>query len=198
MGRFGPRARASVANLQGGSLSRGCRDPRTVRAGNAGPEVIQANAFLVDQLVRCIYDFADTHVYPDAVGRDRMAVAATGGYGRGELAPFSDIDLMFLLPGQKTARLEQLIEYVLYMLWDSGLRVGHARDRSTTAFGYRRTIFAFARACSRRWLWGDEALFRGFERFRSEVVSGSGAAFVEQKLAERDARHERMGDSRYV
>jgi [protein-PII] uridylyltransferase len=200
-GASSPRARANVLQIFKAALYRGVAEIRgRFEQGVRGPEVIQANAFLVDQLVRCIYDFADTHVFPDAVGRDRMAVSATGGYGRGELAPFSDIDLMFLLPGQKTTRLEQLIEYVLYMLWDSGLQVGHATRSIEDCVRLSKSDLSICTSLlEARWLWGDEALFRSFDkRFRSEVVSGSGASFVEQKLAERDARHERMGDSRYV
>ena len=197
MGRFEFLGRApTFLQIFRAALYRGVAEIRgRFEQGMKGEEVIQANAFLVDQLVRCIYDFADTHVYPDAVGRDRMAVAATGGYGRGELAPFSDIDLMFLLPGQKTARLEQLIEYVLYMLWDSGLQVGHALDRRLRSAGegrsFIRTSLLEALAMGRRGL---------FCAFGSSAARSwpAGAAFVEQKLAERDARHERMGDSRYV
>jgi [protein-PII] uridylyltransferase len=198
-----PRARANALQIFKAALYRGVGEIRSrFEQGTKGPEVIQANAFLVDQLVRCIYDFATTHVYPctDAVGRDRMAVAATGGYGRGELAPFSDIDLMFLLPCQKTPRSERVVEYLLYMLWDSWLQVGHATRSIDDCVRLSKADLSIRTSLlEARWLWGDKALFCSFEkRFRSEVVSGSGASFVEQKLAERDARHERMGDSRYV
>ena len=198
-----PRARANALQIFKAALYRGVAEIRgRFEHGIRGPEVVQANAYLVDQLVRCIYDFANTHVHPDApaIGREQMAVAATGGYGRGELAPFSDIDLMFLLPGDKTARLERVVEYVLYMLWDSGLQVGHATRSIDDCIRLAKGDLSIRTSLlEARWLWGDNVLFCGFEkRFRSEVVSGSGAAFVEQKLAERDARHERMGDSRYV
>ena len=55
-----------------------------------------------------------------------MAVVAVGGYGRGTLAPGSDIDLLFLLPAKPTPAGEKIAEYMLYMLWDMGLKVGHA------------------------------------------------------------------------
>ena len=104
-GAGSPRGRANALQIFKAALYRGVGEIRGRFEAEAitGAEVVQANAFLVDQLVRCIYDFANTRVYPSADRRwpsDQMAVAATGGYGRGELAPFSDIDVMFLLPGQ--------------------------------------------------------------------------------------------------
>ena len=205
-GAGSPRApRQCAADLQGGACIAASAKSAGASKSEAitGAEVVQANAFLVDQLVRCIYDFANTRVYPCTAadrGDEQMAVAATGGYGRGELAPFSDIDVMFLLSGQKTARLEQIVEYVLYMLWDSGLQVGHATRSVDDCVRLAKGDLSIRTSLlEARWLWGETALFCVFEqRFRNEVVAGSGAAFVEQKLAERDARHERMGDSRYV
>jgi len=199
-----PRGRANALQVFKAALYRGVGEIRGRFETDVmtGAEVVQANAFLVDQLVRCIHDFASTHVYPEEPGRDepRMAVTATGGYGRGELAPFSDIDVMFLLPGSQTSRLEQIVEYVLYMLWDSGLQVGHATRTVDDCVRLARSDLSI-RTCllEARWLWGERALFCEFERrFGNEVVAGTGPSFVEQKLHERDARHERMGDSRYV
>ena len=81
-----------------------------------------------DELIRVIYDFAVTHVYrsSNTSASEQIAITAIGGYGRGTLAPGSDIDLMFLLPYKQTAWGEQVIEYILYMLWDMGFKVGHA------------------------------------------------------------------------
>ena len=99
---------------------------------------------------------------PDGGGGDRRLRSRRTG-------PFSDIDLMFLLPGQKTARLEQLIEYVLYMLWDSGLQVGHATRSIDDCVRLSKDDLCIRTSLlEARWLWGDEALFRAFEqRFRS-------------------------------
>ena len=81
-----------------------------------------------DALIKLAYDFTTTHVYradnPSAA--ERMAVVAQGGYGRGLLAPGSDIDLLFLLPYKQTAWGESVAEYMLYLLWDLGFKVGHA------------------------------------------------------------------------
>src|SRR6202012_2381034 len=83
---------------------------------------------LQDAIIQVIYDFATKHVYyaQNPSSAERIAVVATGGYGRGELAPGSDIDLLFLRPFKQTAWGESVIEFILYMLWDLGLKVGHA------------------------------------------------------------------------
>ena len=84
--------------------------------------------YLMDQVIRCLYDFTTTYVYPvtNPTLSERMSLVAVGGYGRGELAPYSDVDILFLLPYKQTPWGEQVVEYMLYMLWDLGLKVGHA------------------------------------------------------------------------
>ncbi len=167
-----------------------------------GSEIIRTGAFLIDQLVRTIHDFAVTYVYRAAnpTTGEQLCVAATGGYGRGELAPQSDIDLMFLLPYKQTPHTEQVIEFILYMLWDLGLKVGHATRSVDDCIRLARDDLTIRTSLlEARFLWGDETIFRQFqERFAKEIVTASGPDFVEAKLGERDARHERMGDTRYV
>ncbi len=83
---------------------------------------------LEDAIIRLLFDFARKHLYPseNPSEAERMAVVATGGYGRGLQAPGSDIDLLFLLPYKQTAWGESIAEAILYCLWDTGLKVGHA------------------------------------------------------------------------
>ena len=168
----------------------------------AGADVVAANSYLMDQLLRSIHEFAATHVYPLAnpTPGEQLAIVATGGYGRGELAPYSDIDLLFLVPYKRTPHTEQIVEYMLYLLWDMGLKVGHATRsiddcmRQAEADLTIRTSLLEA-----RWLTGDKELFNKFRRrFAADVVSRGGAKFVEAKLAERDDRLRRMGSTRYL
>ncbi len=165
-------------------------------------DVLRANAYLIDQLVRSIYDFALCSVYPAAnpTTGELLSITATGGYGRGELAPFSDVDLMFLLPYKLTAHSEQVVEYILYTLWDLGLKVGHATRSIDEAIRLAKDDMTIRTSLlEARWVWGDREMFKQFKnRFLSDVVADTGLAFVEAKLAERDARHDRMGDTRYV
>ncbi|MBL6933031.1 MAG: [protein-PII] uridylyltransferase, partial [Rhodospirillales bacterium] len=167
-----------------------------------GADTVRAQAFLVDQLIRVLYEVAVTYVYPVAnpTTGEQIAIVATGGYGRGELAPFSDIDLMFLLNYKRTPRTEQIIEYMLYMMWDLGLKVGHATRSVEEAVKLSNEDLTIRTSLlEARLLWGEDSLYRRFkEKLSADIEASSGPAFVEAKLAERDDRHERMGDTRYV
>jgi [protein-PII] uridylyltransferase len=167
-----------------------------------GTRTVQANARVMDGIITAMLAFVTRRIYPIAnptVG-ERLTLVAVGGYGRGELAPFSDIDLLFIVPYKKTPHSEQVIEYVLYLLWDLGLKVGQAIRSVDECIRLAKSDITIRTAVlETRHLWGDTGLYKELRRrFRKEVVSGTEADYVEQKLAERDARHQRMGDSRYV
>ncbi len=169
---------------------------------NDGPMVLAATSFLMDQIVRILFDFASDRVFPAAnpSAAERLGVVATGGYGRGELAPMSDLDLLFLRPYKQTPRGEQIVEYMLYLLWDLGLKVGHATRTVDESIRYAERDQTIRTALlEARYLWGERDLYdqlmAGFARAFNTT---DGRDFVEAKLAERDQRHQRMGDSRYV
>ncbi|MEJ8475014.1 [protein-PII] uridylyltransferase [Roseibium algae] len=157
---------------------------------------------LQDELIRVIYDFAVWHVYritnPSAA--ERISVVAVGGYGRGTLAPESDVDLLFVLPYKQTPWGEQVVEYILYMLWDLGLKVGHATRNIDECIRLARQDMTIRTAVlESRHIWGDEALFKELDqRFNDEVVAGTSSEFIAAKLEERDERHRRQGTSRYL
>jgi [protein-PII] uridylyltransferase len=157
---------------------------------------------VMDEIIRALYDFAVTHVYrtrnPSAA--ERMAIVAVGGYGRGTLAPGSDIDLLFLLPYKQTPWGEQVVEYMLYMLWDMGLKVGHATRNIDECLRLARgDVTISTTLLEARYLWGEQGLYDELvARFDREVVRTTGPDYVQAKLAERDARHAKGGESRYV
>ncbi len=167
-----------------------------------GDATVRATTVLIDQLLRTIYELAAEREFPghNPTTADRLAAVAVGGYGRGELAPYSDVDLLFVMPYKRTPRSEQIVEYVLYMLWDLGLKVGHAtRSLDECIRLARNDITIRTSLIESRYLTGDQALYLELRRrFSDDVVAGSAMTFVEAKLAERDARHKRLGDSRYV
>ncbi|MBC7506122.1 MAG: nucleotidyltransferase domain-containing protein, partial [Sandarakinorhabdus sp.] len=167
-----------------------------------GLELAGAQAFLVDQLLRILFDCVVTDLYPatNRTASERLALVAVGGYGRGQMAPFSDIDLLFLTPWKQTAWGEQVIETMLYMLWDLGLKVGHAtRSVGDMVHMARADVTIRTALLESRFVWGDQPLYEeAAARFRKDVVAGTARAFIAEKLAERDERHKRMGDSRYV
>lgn len=198
---------ALLATLKA-AYRKGFDEVRT-RAGRAvrsrvitGRDLVQAQCFLTDQIIRVLYDFILAHVYPQTnpTASEHMAVVAVGGYGRGELAPYSDVDLLFLLPYKQTPWGEQVVEYMLYMLWDLGLKVGHATRSDDDCLRLAKQDLTIRTALlEARYLWGDRPLYdRLRRRFEKEIIAGSGPEFVERKLAERDERHQKLGDSRYM
>ena len=166
-----------------------------------GEAAVRGHCFLIDQIIRVMHDVAANWLYTAAnpTSADHLCIVAYGGYGRGELAPRSDIDLLFLLPYKPTPRSEQIIEHVLYMLWDLGLKVGHAtRSVEDCIRQARDDMVVRTGLLESRFIWGEQHLYSELRfRFFNEVVEGRGE-FVDAKLKERDERHDRMGDSRYV
>ncbi len=169
---------------------------------NGGDEAVHAQAFLMDQLLKFAIEITTERVYPTAnpTQAERICAVAIGGYGRGELAPSSDIDLLFLMPYKITPRIEQIVESILYLLWDLGLKVGHAtRSMDDCIRLGKQDITIRTSILEARLLWGNQALYAEMrQRFWDEIAKDTGAGFIEAKLAERDQRHQRMGDSRYV
>ncbi len=155
-----------------------------------------------DETIRILYEFACEHLYPsqNPSSGERMAVIATGGYGRGLQAPGSDIDLLFLLPYKQTAWGESIAEAILYCLWDMGLKVGHASRSIDECIRQSKADITIRTAIlEARFLLGDRALFDELQtRFDHEVVRNTGPEFVAAKLAEREERIRRAGQSRYL
>ncbi len=155
-----------------------------------------------DALIRLAYDFTTNHVYraknPSAA--EHMAIVATGGYGRGLLAPGSDIDLLFLLPYKQTAWGESVAEYMLYLLWDLGFKVGHATRTIDQCVRLSHSDMTIRTALlDARLILGDEVLFTEFQRrFRKDVLEGHARPFIDAKLEEQNLRHARAGASRYL
>ncbi|HEY4264550.1 MAG TPA: [protein-PII] uridylyltransferase [Micropepsaceae bacterium] len=167
-----------------------------------GQAVARALSALQDITIQVLYDFAVRHFYraPNPTTSERLAVVATGGYGRGLLAPASDIDLLFIRPFKETAWDESVIEFILHMLWDMGLKVGHAtRSIPECVRLAKQDITIRTSLLEARYVWGDASLYEELrKKFWTDIATGNGQDFVEAKLAERDARHLRQGESRYL
>jgi [protein-PII] uridylyltransferase len=158
--------------------------------------------FMMDEIIRVLFEFTTTHLYPseNPADSERMAIVATGGYGRGLLAPGSDIDLLFLLPYKQTAWGESVAEAILYCLWDLGLKVGHATRSIDECIRQAKADMTIRTALlESRFLLGDRKLFdEMMTRFDKSVIQGTAREFVAAKLAEREERHRRAGQSRYL
>ena len=156
-----------------------------------------------DEIIRVLLRVRGKHLYPsdNPSEAERMAIVATGGYGRGLMAPGSDIDLLFLLPYKQTAWGESVAEAILYCLWDMGLKVGHATRsideciRQAKADMTIRTAHARSALPARR----QQAVRRADDALRQgRSCRAPAREFVAAKLAEREERHRRAGQSRYL
>jgi [protein-PII] uridylyltransferase len=195
--------RASMAQLLKGELvtARAAAQAALLKDRH-GRHCAERLCFVQDEIIRVLFSAATRHLYrsPIPSGAERMAVVATGGYGRGLMAPESDIDLLFILPYKQTAWGEQVAEAILYCLWDMGLKVGHATRSVDESIRQARGDMTIRTAIlETRFLAGDSPLYDELvSRFDREVVQGTATEFVTAKLAEREERHRRAGQSRYL
>jgi [protein-PII] uridylyltransferase len=175
---------------------------RRLREDRHGRRCAERLCFMQDEVIRVVYEFAGRHLYPslNPSEAEHMAIVATGGYGRGLLAPGSDIDLLFLLPYKQTAWGESIAETILYCLWDMGLKVGHATRSIDECIRQAKADMTVRTALlEARFLLGDRKLFDDMSaRFIKDIAQNSAREFVTAKLAEREERHRRAGQSRYL
>lgn len=200
----GDKAQAEIVSLLREKLASGRAEiaSRLQEKPSAGHECVAAQALLIDQLIRLVHDHVVEHVYPVAnrSSAERIAILAVGGYGRAEMAPHSDVDIAFITPTKRAPWCEQVIEAMLYFLWDLGLKVGQSsRTVDETIRMAKEDLTIRTALLESRFIWGDRGLYEETgQRFWAEVAKGSERQFLTQKLEERDARHKRMGDSLYV
>ena len=168
----------------------------------SGTAVARSIAWLTDEVVRAALDVGVRWLHPNPTPTEgeRFAVLAVGGYGRFEMAPFSDVDLLFLTPWKQTAWVESLVESVLYLLWDLRLKVGHSTRSVDDCLRLGRDDVTIRTALlERRLIAGDRALAETLDRrLWDDLFSATGPEYVEAKLEERARRHERQGGSRYL
>ena len=173
------------------------------QAGGGGREICARRAELVDVLLQYVFGAAATATRGNAALETPLALIALGGYGRGELNPFSDIDVM-LLHHQGTRRisphLEEMVQQVLYLLWDSGFKVGHSTRSIKEAIGQaNRDMRTKTAMLESRFLAGDAKLAQEFRgQFRSKCVEGREREYVEMRMQDQVARHKKFGDSVYL
>ena len=169
------------------------------RCGASGRQTATARSLVLDQAVRCAFLAAS---WPDEGGeflggaRNGCALVAIGGYGRAELAPLSDLDLLFLHTGRRSEQMRKLVERVLRLLWDAGLSVGHSFRTVRESVAAARVDTHFQTALLHpRLLAGNGALMdcllHSLERERRQRTE----EFLLVLRRERDARHAKFGAS---
>ena len=179
------------------------RDKAAARltAGAPGVEVARMYSAAADEMLVALWRFTTETLYPspNPTEAEKLSLIAVGGYGRGVLAPFSDLDLLFLRPWKTTARTETVAEFMLYVLWDLGLKVGSSARSVDEALSLSRTDMTVRTALlEARPLAGDAALTEDFLwRFRGTVTNADPRPFIAAKMEERDTRHAKAGATRY-
>lgn len=169
--------------------------------GLPGVEVARLYAAAADELLTALWRFTTETLYPapNPTEAEKLALIAVGGYGRGVLAPFSDLDIVFLRPWKTTARTETVAEFMLYVLWDLGLKVGSAARSVEEALSLGKSDMTIRTALlEARPLAGDAALAVEFlTRFQAQVAASDPRPFIAAKMEEREARHAKAGAVRY-
>ncbi len=163
---------------------------------------VAAFAHLTDGVVRAAFHAATHHLHParSAGTAEEIAVLAVGGYGRAEMSPYSDVDLLFVTPWKTTPWAESVIESMLYILWDMRLKVGHASRTVDDCVRLGRGDYTIRTALLEcRYLDGHAPLAERLrDTLRQALFNGTAADFIEAKLAERDTRHRKTGGQRYM
>lgn len=200
----GTEGRHVVSTLIGQTLAEArARAMRKLDGGDNGVEVARLFCRAADDAVQTLWRLATEVVHPldpsSGTSTERLSMLAVGGYGRGVLAPHSDLDVLFIRPQKPTARIEAVIAFVLYGLWDMGFKVGHASRTMAECLKLAREDMTIRTALlEARHLTGDAELAdQLLRRFRHQVAHSNPRPFIAAKLAERDVRHQKTGAVRY-
>ena len=181
---------AIVGELKSVLKSARAEAERRLLSDGKGTQCAKNLAFVQDEIIRTLYEFTAEKIYPKATTRalQEVAIIAVGGYGRGTLAPGSDIDLLFLLPGKQEASSGRLVEFILYTLWDMRLKVGHATRSTDECIRLAKTDNTILTSIlEARFICGNRQLSDQMQiTFRHDIVQAGARKFVADKLAERD------------
>ncbi len=198
----GPNVRAAITEILKVHHD-AARERIAARLSNGLPGVDVARQYsaAADELLIALWRFTTRTLYPshNPTEAEKLTLIAVGGYGRGVLAPYSDLDLLFLRPWKTTARTETVAEFMLYVLWDLGLKVGSSARSCEEGLSLARSDMTVRTALlEARYLTGDQPLAEDFlKKFRDQVAKADPRAFIAAKMEERDTRHSRAGAVRY-
>jgi [protein-PII] uridylyltransferase len=169
------------------------------RFGLPGTEIGAGRAYLVDLVVCRVCQLVAGELGMGETELSGFSAVALGGYGRKELAPFSDIDILFLYGGKKSKYIRKLVEPVLYILWDAGLKVGHSfRSVSECVSIAREDIVSRNAMAEARLITGSDQVFRRFIRELDESVFKKKReidAFVQEMRLQLLSRYEKFGNT---
>ena len=166
-------------------------------------KTIASYSFLKDKLISLAFDVVQTTLQSSKnkqTNLDYISIIAVGGYGRAEMAPHSDVDLLFLTQAKPSKRVQKIIEDILYILWDMRLKIGYSTRSTNQCIQLGKTDQTIKTALlEHRYLCGNKNLYDDFcKKLRSQLFKASATEYVEEKLEERAKRHERQGGQRYM
>jgi [protein-PII] uridylyltransferase len=170
-------------------------------AGAGGIEIVREYTGCVDRMARALFRYADRqHSRRFSRLNQRLAVIARGGYGRGELNPQSDIDLLFLHDYKPGPYVEVVTEIILHALWDAGLTVGQVvRNVRECVRAVNDDLKEKTAILDTRFLAGEEKLWAALvQALIDEVLNRNQQKFFQVKLQESRDRHRHYGDSIYL
>ncbi len=168
--------------------------------GASGQESVHTHARLMDDVIHALTRLVAADATADGLPATPLVVMALGGYGRGELHPLSDVDLMVIYDGEMTPYVQRMMQELLYSLWDLGLHVGHSLRSLDDCVAMARTDFPSRTSMQEaRFLAGERRLFARFQRvLRENVFRRDFGQFLETTLGERDQRWRKFGASPYI
>ena len=153
-----------------------------------GQSYLNNHSLLIDKTLK--------EVWKQLEFKNSASLIACGGYGRQELFPYSDIDLLILIPKKFNASLNQKIEQFITLVWDLGLRIGHSvRDINETKREIKKDITVQTNLLESRYLNGDKALYKELKKIINDTLISK--RFYEGKLKEQDRRHQKYNQSAY-
>src|SRR5215472_6014759 len=168
--------------------------------GASGQHSVQAYAAFMDGFLSTLFRLAVEDAKKEGATPSPIVLVALGGYGRGELGPLSDLDIMLIYDAEMSPYAQRVTQGLLYALWDLGLQVGHSVRSLTDCLAMARTDFASRTSMQEaRYVAGDRRLFNRFRKVLGEnIYRKDFAQFLETTLAERDQRYRKFGGSPYM
>lgn len=169
-------------------------------AGAGGREVVRAITVMTDTMVKKLFRSIMRDMARISRGREMISLVALGGYGRGELNPYSDIDLMFLYSGKDNQRVENIAQKLLYFLWDMKLDVGYSVRTIEDCIEMAASDTTVKTAqLDARFLVGSRILFRDFQKtMQTQVIAKGSDGFIREKVEEQEKRRQKYGSSVYI
>ena len=197
--------RSSIANILSNANVKGRLEIQShfEKSPFESAKTIASYSFLKDKLISLAFDVVQTTLQSSKnkqTNLDYISIIAVGGYGRAEMAPHSDVDLLFLTQAKPSKRVQKIIEDILYILWDMRLKIGYSTRSTNQCIQLGKTDQTIKTALlEHRYLCGNKNLYDDFcKKLRGQLFKASATEYVEEKLEERAKRHERQGGQRYM